>query len=203
MENNTPGSLTNTSKTIIAVFVFCYFGFIIIPEWSRPYSAQFLAWLLLLPIVIIALVGIGILGGIGLWREKSRSALPNPQNKYFIWIASFGILWFLISLAFAGPNYSAYFKFDSEKWKSTDWNEGNLFEFSPRERMLDDLMKNVLPGRTKAEIIELLGSPAKGSIEGQGAIYYYTGWGIMDPNCLFMKFDKQGIIKEYNLTTCG
>ncbi len=200
---NASNSSSKIFRIIIGVFLFCYFGFAIFPEWSRPWSAQFMVWLALLPIVVIVLVVTGIRGGVGLWREKVRRTLPNPQNKYFLWVASLGILWFLISLAFAGPNYSAYFKFDSEKWKSADWDKVNLFEFSPRERMLDDLMKNVLPGRTEAEIIKLLGPPDQVYIKGPGTIFYYIGWNIMEPKCLFMKFDEQGIIKEYNLTTCG
>ena len=148
MENNASNSSqSNISKIITGVFLFCYFGFIIIPEWSRPFSAQFLLWLSLLPILVIALVAVGIRGGIGLWREKSLKVASNPQNKYFVWLASLGILWFIISIALANTTYFAYShkKFDSVTWKNADWEDGDLFQLSTRERMFDDLITNVLP----------------------------------------------------------
>jgi hypothetical protein len=207
MENNvsnTPQS--NTSKIITVAFLFCYFGFIIIPEWSRPISAQFLLWLFLLPFVVIALVVIGIRGGIGLWREKGQKTLPNPQNKYFVWLAILGIFWFGISIVLANNTYYAYShkKFDSETWKNAEWSDGDLFQLSTRERMSDDLSANVLPELTKAKMLDLLGEPdEQRDIEGEASYIYYYGQGIMDPECLIITFDDKDFIKDYGTSTCG
>lgn len=207
MENKASNSSSsNTSKIITGVFLFCYFGFIIIPEWSRPFSGQFLLWLSLLPIVVIALVTAGIRGGIGLWREKSQKAAPNSQNKYFVWLASLGILWFIISIALANTTYFAYShkKFDSETWKNADWEDGDLFQLSTRERMFDDLITDVLPGLTEAEMLDLLGEPDEHrDIEGEESFIYYYGQGIMDPECLIITFDDKGLIKDYGTSICG
>ena len=207
MENNAPNSSqSNTTKIITGVFLFCYFGFIIIPEWSRPFSGIFLLWLFILPFVIVALIITGIRGGIGLWREKTQKALPNPKNKYFVWLASLAIAWFIISIPLANSTYYSYShkKFDSETWKNAEWNDGDLFQLSTRERMLDDLLENTISGQTKIEVLKLLGQPdERRSDEGQETLFYYTGWNIMEPKCLFITFDEQDIVKEYDMTVCG
>ena len=199
-----PDSLSNTSKIIISTFLFCYFGFIIIPEWSHPFSV-FLLWLSLLPVVLIILVANGIHGGIRLWRAKSQNLSQNPEHKFSYWLAIIGVMWFLISILLAQAAHFAYNhqKFDTEKWKSSNWEDGDMLELSPKERMLDDLTQNILPGRTKSEIIKLLGQPDEiEDVEGKETLFYYTSWNIMEPQCLSMMFDEQGIIKEYHMTTC-
>lgn len=207
MENNTPNtSQSNTSKIITGVFLFCYFGFIIIPEWSRPISAQFLLWLFLLPFVVITLVVIGIRGGIGLWYEKTQKSIPNPKNKYSVWLASLGIIWFIVSITLANSLYYSYShkKFDAETWKNSDWNDGDLFQLSTRERMFDDLKNSILPGLSKTEMLNLLGKPdEQRDIEGEESFIYYYGQGIIDPECLIITFDSKDLIKDYFSSVCG
>jgi hypothetical protein len=207
MENDVPQSPpSNSSKIITGVLLFCYFGFIAIPEFARPISEQFLFWIILFPFVFGAVIITGIRGGIGLWREKHRNAVPNPYNRHRIWFASLSILWCLTSLGLSGFTYRAYLhpQFDSEKWKSSDWEEGGMLEPSTRERMLEDLMTNELPGRSKTEIIEMLGQPDElRDVDGEETLFYYTSWNIMEPKCLFINFDSIEIVKEYALSVCG
>ena len=207
MENNVPNtSQSNTSKIITGVFLFCYFGFIIIPEWSRPISAQFLLWLFLFPFVVITLVVIGIRGGIGLWHEKTQKSMSNPKNRYSVWLASLGIIWFIVSIALANSTYYSYShkKFVSETWKNSDWSDGDLFQLSTRERMFDDLTNNILPGLSKTEMLNLLGTPnEQREIEGEESFIYYYGQGIMDPECLIITFDNKDLIKDYFSSVCG
>lgn len=206
MENNSPSlSQDKMTKIIAGVLLFCYFGFIIIPEWSRPFSGQFLFWLLLLPFVLVTLVIIGVHGGIGLWREKTQQALPNPHNKYFVWLASLSIAWFIVSMALANNAYYAYShkKFDSETWRNTKWDDGGLFQLSTRERMFDDLTNNVLSGLTKDEMLNLLGEPdEQRDILGEESFIYYYSQGIMDPECLVITFDDKELIKDYVASVC-
>lgn len=205
MENNTSNSSqSNRPKIITAVFLFCYFGFIIIPG-TDPLSTHFLLWLMLLPVVVIVLVITGIRGGIGLWREKHQRATPNSQHRYFVWSAGLGILWFVTSIMLAGITHFVYShkEFDAETWKNTSWEDGDLLQLSTRERMLDDLIKNVLPGLTKAEILDMLGKPNDYPIEGEEDLIYYYGQGIMDPKCLIITFDDKAFIKGYYTSVCG
>jgi hypothetical protein len=196
----------NASKIIASVFLFCYFGFIIIPEWFHPISFQFALWLFALPIVLIALIVTGFHGGVGLWREKVQKTPSNPDHKFFVWLACLSVLWFFISYELAGITHFAYNhqEFDSEKWKSARWQDGNFFELSPRGRMFDDLVTNVLPGRTKTEVLDLLGKPnEQREIEGEEALIYYYGIGIMDPDCLIIKFDDNNNVRDFKTAVCG
>lgn len=193
------------AKILVSLLLFGYFGFIIIPEWFIFLSPQFIFWIFALPVVIITLVVIGIRSGLGLWREKTQNIPSSPENKFSVWFAGLGILWFLVSIAIANSTHYAYNhkEFDSELWKTGDWEGGGLFELSSRERVLDDLTENVLPGRTKMELLNLLGEPdEKRNVAGDETIYYYTGQGIMDPQCLFIIFDEQNYIKENGITVC-
>ena len=170
------------------IFLFCYFGFIIIPDGSRPLSIPFFVWILLLPIVVIALIVIGYRGGMGLR------------------LAGLGILWLIISIVLAIITHYAYShkKFDATTWKDASWEDAEFLQFSARERMVDDLISNVLPGLTRAEIIGLLGEP-DGHIDFEGEEYlsYYLGQGITDPECLHIDFDERGRLKYYYVSLCG
>ncbi len=194
------------TRILTSIFLFCYFGFIIFPEWTRPISAQFLLWLLLLPIILITLVVTGIRGGIGLWREKTQKAYPNSQNYYSVLLAVIGILWFATSISLANITYDKYAnqKFDSEIWKNSNWYDGSLFQLSTRQRMFEDLINNVLPGITKAEMLDLLGRPdEQRDIDSEEAFIYYYKQGIMDPECLIITFDDKDFIKDYFTSVCG
>ena len=207
MENNFPKSSSNIFRIIIGVFLFCYFGIITIPQLLHLFSGQFLLWIFVFPIVIVVLITKGVHGGIGLWREKTKNMPENSENKFWFWLASMSLLWFLISITIAKDTHYVYNhqKFDSQKWISSNWDKESIWGLSSqRERMLDDLIENTLPSRTKTEIIDLLGQPdERRDIEGEETIIYYTGWNIMEPKCLLMRFDKQGIINEYHMTLCG
>lgn len=177
-----------------------------IPDGSRPLSGQFLIWLLLLPFVVTVLIVIGIRAGIGLWRERSRKAAPDPQNKYFFWLASLGILWLIISIALASPTNYAYShkKFDAATWKDASWKDGEFLQFSARERMVDDLMSNVLPGLTQTEILDLLGEPERIiETESEEIFMYYLGHGMTDPECLYIGFDERARLEYYDASLCG
>ena len=202
-QSTTEAPSSKTSRIITSLLLFCYFGFFVIAQLSLPFLVF---WIVLFPFVFGALIITGLRGGIGLWRERYQHAVPNPYNKYRIWFASLGILWFLISIQLAGFTRNAYFPptFDSEKWKSSDWEDSSVFERSLRERMLDDLINNALPGRSRTEIIEMLGQPDEiRDREGEETLFYYTGWNIMEPKCISINFDGYEIIKEYALTVCG
>lgn len=208
MKNDIPNSSIDNiiAKSLVSVLLFGYFGFIIIPEWFIPLSQQFIFWVFALPVVLITLIVIGVRGGVGLWREKTQNIPPNPEHKFSVWLASLAILWFIISIAFANITHYSYGhkKFDSEIWKNAGWDDGDLFQLSLRERMFDDLITNILPGRTKVEMLDLLGEPdEQRDIEGEQSFIYYYGQGIMDPECLIITFDDKGFIKDFDTSVCG
>jgi hypothetical protein len=79
-------------------------------------------------------------------------------------------------------------KFDNIKWKT------NIEE---RYRMSEDIIKNyILIGRTKSEIIELLGDEFY--VHSDGAISYYLGFVPpikMDPDILTIYFEDGLVVK--------
>lgn len=212
MENKTPNSSTDDaidnimSKGLVGLLLFGYFGFITIPAWFRPLSTQFIFWAFALPFVLITLIVIGTRGVLGLWRAKTQNTNVDPQHKFSVWLTSLGFLWFFVSIVIANATHFAYNhqKFDTEKWKSSNWDDGSLFALSQRERMFDDLTTNVLPGLTKAEMFDQLGEPdAHYDIEGEESFIYYYGQGFIDPKCLIITFDDYDLLEEYDTSVCG
>ena len=55
------------------------------------------------------------------------------------------------------PNGSNLRKFDSAIWQNESSTEPDNNLISEREKMLKDTVENVLPGKTRSEIEELLG----------------------------------------------
>jgi hypothetical protein len=103
------------------------------------------------------------------------------------------------------PTGSDLLPFNSETWKqldSTDDNNG----ISEREKMLKDLVTNVLPGKTKDEIIELLGPSLETGyfrcIEKD--FIYYMGperdhWINIDSEWLLIWLNEKGKFKKYQI----
>lgn len=103
------------------------------------------------------------------------------------------------------PVGSDLLKFNSEIWhkeSSTKWNNG----ISIREQMLKDVIKNVLPGKSKEQIEELLGPSLEtnyfSSIE-KDFIYYLgperDGFLNIDSEWLLLWLDENGNYKRYQI----
>ncbi|WP_166966795.1 hypothetical protein [Yeosuana marina] len=85
-------------------------------------------------------------------------------------------------------------QFDSEKWKN--WTESET-ELSLRWDMMNSLRKNhELKGKTKSEIIELLGNPENQSNE---SFRYYLGMAKhgIDTGSLIIQFNKNNTVLNY------
>jgi len=94
------------------------------------------------------------------------------------------------------------------KFGSTVWQENNSFVpddkgISERQKMLKDLVENVLPKKTEDEIEKLLGTPYEKSINGD--LIYYLGperdsyFGNIDSECLLICLDKSSMFKKYEI----
>lgn len=102
------------------------------------------------------------------------------------------------------PSGSDLSNFSSEFWQqnaSTAWNNG----ISEREKMLKDLVENVLPGKSKDEIEQLLGesldTPYFRSIDKD--MIYYLGpqrdsLGV-DSEWLLIWLDEEGYFTKYRI----
>ena len=104
------------------------------------------------------------------------------------------ILGAIAIIGFALKGNSTHEQFDSEKWKN--WTESET-ELSLRWDMMNSLRKkNELNGKTKSEIIELLGVPENQSSE---SFRYYLGMAKhgIDMGSLVIKFNKINIVSNY------
>ena len=105
----------------------------------------------------------------------------------------------------AGPGKRAL---DSVVWKAEASTSPRQYAVSVREEMLKDVVLRVLPGRSRAEIEDLLGPPLetpyfKGL--GHDLIYFMgpeRGGGIsIDSEWLLVWLDKSGRIPRYRIVT--
>ncbi|MBI5349175.1 MAG: hypothetical protein HZB77_07640 [Chloroflexi bacterium] len=197
-----------THKKIYYALLFVYFGFMAIPQWFRPFSRQFLVWLLALPIIVIALIVIGVWGIVGIWRTNKSKEQSNPKHVFFAQISGAGLLWFVVSFALAYGTHFLYNhqKFDSEIWRNPNSARYVSYDLTPRQRMLDDVVENVLPGSTQDEIETLLGESTNTgyfSRSERDLIYVLgaeRGLGV-DSEWLLIWFDDSGNFERYEITT--
>lgn len=197
-----------TNKRMYYILLFLYFGFMAVPQWFRPFSPQFLVWIVALPIIVIALIVVGVWGIVGMWRTQNNKAQPNPRHRFFVHLAGAGLLWFGVSIALARETHFRYNHqpFRSAVWRDPDSARYVSYDLTPRQRMLDDLVKNVLPGSTKDEIETLLGEPARTnyfSSTDQDLIYLLgaeRGVGV-DSEWLLIWFDDTGTFERYEIVT--
>ncbi len=98
------------------------------------------------------------------------------------------IQFLIISILLFSCGKVTHEKFNSEKWKSENLNSEE--NWTLRWNMMNDLRNNhKIKGKTKNEIIELLGKPDN---ENKNQFYYYLGYsgnGI-NTGSLFITFDE-------------
>ena len=197
-----------TIKKIYFGLLFVYFGFMAIPQWFRLFSPQFLIWLLALPIIVLTLVVTGLWGIIGIWRTKAKKEQPFQKHIFFAQISCTGLLWFVVSLALA---YGTHFLYNHQKFNSEIWQNPNSaryvsYDLTPRQRMLEDVVKNVLPGSNQSKIESLLGKSTKTgyfSSSERDLIYMLgaeRGLGV-DSEWLLIWFDNSGNFERYDIVT--
>ncbi len=190
------------------VLLFAYFGFIAIPQWFRPFSPQFLVWFLAFPIIMLVLIAMGIRGMIGIWRSKVSNTNPNPGYVSFVQVSGISLLWFVVSVGLAYGTHYLYNhqRFNSEIWRNPNSARYVSYDLTPRQRMLDDVIENVLPGSTQSEIEALLGESTNTGYFSQSEndlIYVFgaeRGLGV-DSEWLLIWFDESGKFERYEITT--
>jgi hypothetical protein len=124
---------------------------------------------------------------------NKRNAGNKKYRKYIAIIPTImvsPIIYLMVMLIwFFSISYYPEEKFDSIKWKN------NIEE---RYKMANDIIeKNILTGKTKDEIIELLGND--GYESGEGTVSYYLGFvpGLanIDPDVLILYFENDVVVK--------
>jgi hypothetical protein len=196
--------------TCAAVVV--YFALSLIPPGSRTsnWTLFYFAYPLSLPIALIILFSLGACGGIGLLRSWMRHPPRTPRHQAYLVIACVGVASFVIVLGIARtlprplPTGSHIQSFDRAAWHaphSAAYVDGDI---TPRQKMLSDVVKSILPGRTRTELEDILGSSldtAYFKSTGRDLIYilgpqrdaYFT----IDSEWLLIWLDKGGRFERY------
>lgn len=104
------------------------------------------------------------------------------------------------------PNGSDLRKFDSAVWKNDSSTEPDDNLISEREKMLKDLVENVLPGKIKKEIEKLLGKSLETSYFASinKDLIYYMGperdnYMNIDSEWLLIWLDESGKYEKYKI----
>ena len=160
-----------------------YFGLVLLQNGVPAVGGNmlFFAYVLSIPFVLMALVALGVWGGVGLLRAHFGKARPKHLHRVYVLVACISIVLSVIafglarSLPRALPSGSYLRAFDSNTWKAPGSDHHVAGDITPRQKMLGDVVRNILPGRTRAELEELLGPSV------QTAYFRSTGRDLIYP----------------------
>ncbi len=148
---------------MIALIV--YFGLLLIPEWWPAFraTAAYFVYVLTLPFALVALIVVACWGAIRLFVSRTRTSPRQEKYLSMLGLSILGLLLFGsaygLSAAIRGalPSGSHLLTFDSAQWKDEAASESAGGDISVRQKMLGDVVNNVLPGRDRRELEEMLG----------------------------------------------
>jgi hypothetical protein len=197
-----------------AAGVILYFALLLIPTGSRisTWTVLYFAYLLSLPFAGLILFSLGVWGGAGLFRSWVHDRPLTRRHRAFVLIACVGVTSFASAVGLLRtpqrplPTGSHLQSFDRAVWRDPNSAEYVKGDIAPRQKMLADVVKNVLPGLTRAELEELLGPSLETPYfknEGRDLIYrlgpqrdsYFT----IDSEWLLIWLDDAGRFKRYDI----
>ena len=156
--------MTARSLTVLFALV-VYFGLLLIPEWWPAFRSTpaYFVYVLTLPFAVLALFVFASWGAVGLFVSRVRQSPRQARHREMLAISVLGLLLlgsaYGISAALRGPlpTGSYLLRFDSAGWKNEVSSPSDESDITIRQRMLGDVVDNVLPGRDRRELEELLG----------------------------------------------
>ncbi len=158
-----------------------YFALMILPKTLPGWAASdwYLLYLVSVPLVLIALMVLGLWGGAGILRTTSR-ALPHKRSHWTcVRAASVGLLAFSATMLLVRllpeplPPGSHRLIFERSAWQAKGADESTGRAHTPRQQMLAAVLE-MLPGRGREQLVSELGpSDAGGNapVEGQDLTY--------------------------------
>lgn len=158
-----------------------YFALLILPRTLPSWAASdvYLVYLVSVPLVLVALMVLGLWGGVGILRSASRE-LPRKRSHWTcVRAASVGLLAFSAALLVVRllpeplPPGSDLLPFDRTVWQAQGADASVGRAHTPRQQMLAAVVE-MLPGRGREQILSELGpSDTSGDapVEGQDLSY--------------------------------
>jgi hypothetical protein len=141
-----------------------YFALLSGPAFHTPLIRSPAWWLYVLsvPLLLLALA-IGALAALVARRRAGEGSSWHAWHGPLLAVSVAGWALFLVSFATmqvvrkGQPLGSYAARFDGEVWRLPDAAEAVMGDLTPRQKMVGDLIDNVLPGKTRDEIVTLLG----------------------------------------------
>jgi hypothetical protein len=150
-----------TVRAILALAL--YFGVLLIPNLIPAVQSTgwYFAYLLSLPFVLLCLIGVALWAGIAWLLTRDDSRARAHRQRLIVSVA--GVMLFLTAFGLARtiqgalPTGSRLLVFDRSTWldpASSQFVDGDITQ---RQKMLADVVTNVLPDRRCDEIENLIG----------------------------------------------
>ena len=156
-----PGSRVWIAPACVAA----YFGLVLVPNVLPGLrgSGLFFAYGLSLVVLVVLLVPVGVWGGVGLLCAWVRARPPRPRHRAYLLVGCVALVSFNLAFSLrdalprALPAGSHLQRFDRAVWQDPQSVNPVPGDVTPRQKMLADVVKRVLPGRTQADLDEILG----------------------------------------------
>ena len=160
------GDMESTSRISAAVLgLAAYFVLLLIPERWPALAATpgYLVYVLTVPFVVLALLALGLWGALGLLVVRMRGLPRQANHRALLSVSLLGLLLFGFAYGLSAtikgdlPSGSHLLNFESAGWKTAGSDQSTRGDITIRQKMLGDVVKNVLPGRDRLGLEDLLG----------------------------------------------
>jgi len=206
-----PGSRVWIAPACVAA----YFELVLVPNvlpGLRP-TGLFLAYGLSLLVMVVLLVPVGVWGGVGLLYASVRGRPPRPRHRAYLLVGCVALVSFHLAFSLrdalprALPAGSHLQRFDRAVWQDPRSVNPVPGDVTPRQKMLADVVKRVLPGRTRADLEEILGPSRETRFKSSSGcdLVYKLGpqrdsYIATDPDeWLLICLDKDGRFERYRI----
>ncbi len=198
---------------IWAVALAVFFAPLLLPEWvtwvsySPLYIVYFFSVVAVLGVMLLA-IAVGVVAVLLAraqripWRGRLRILVVFPSISLLLFAIVFGTLQVIAGDLPVGSRVMA---FDAAAWKNKSSATYAERDITPRQKMLGDIVENVLPGRTRLEIESRLG-PSEETTYFQSTgrdMIYMTGpeRGLLsiDSEWLLIWLDEGGQFERYDV----
>ncbi|HEX6083713.1 MAG TPA: hypothetical protein VF266_04255 [Thermoanaerobaculia bacterium] len=182
---------------VVLIVLALFFGAMLVPHFVPAAGETILTiyYLFAVFVVLAVLLGCGVV-----WifvRRKGLLVISLGGLMLFAVITGLSVLY-----ARGLPTGSFVRSFDAAAWRDSQyWAEGDITE---RQKMLGAVVRDVLPGRTRAEIVARLGPPSDAWWNCD--MTYVTGpergsLFAIDSEWLLIDLDEQGRFERYRIAT--
>jgi hypothetical protein len=192
-----------------------YFSGLLVPEiWPAIYNVPYMFYVLSIPIALLVLLFFGAWGIAGLARARLSNRPAARGHVRLAAIALIGLFTFFALavvralIGYGLPAGSCLLAFDAAVWQDPKSSEFVENDITPRQKMLHDIVRNVIPGRTRAEVEARLGPSLDTSYfdNAGGGLIYHTGpqrdsLFAIDTESLLIWFDDEGKFARFRISS--